>query len=152
MDPAQDPLVDILIVDDEEDLRSVLKETLELEGYSVTTAEDAVQAEEILEKGTVPLILCDISMPLKSGLELVTSLRKKGHVSAFVMISAHSDSERLVQAIQLGAIDYIIKPFNIEDILKKVPIWLEVGKRTKALGKDHGVRMIELLRLKKPVG
>ena len=140
--------VDILVVDDEEDLRGILQEALELDGYKVKTAGNAAQAEEILSKARVPLIFCDIAMPNKSGLELISTLRKAGDLSAFVMISAHTDTERLVQAVQLGAIDYIIKPFSMEAILQKTPVWLDIGKRTNALGVDHGVRMIELLRLK----
>ena len=139
---------EILVVEDEQDMREILTTILSEEGYRVECAANGLEALSFLEKTRVPLILCDITMPQMSGLELIRKLRAKGDLSSIVMITAHSESDRLIEALQLGAIDYLVKPISMEVLIEKIPVLLEVGKRTRSLGKEHTTRMIELLRLK----
>ena len=122
-------LLDILIVDDEYDLAEGLSKLLKAEGYLVETANNAKEAFEIFSRKSISLILCDISMPEIDGLDFFSQLRALGKSQAFVMLTAHSESDRIIRALKLGAIDYMVKPFEIENLLKKCAMWVDLGRR-----------------------
>ena len=150
---------DILIIDDEEGIRDVMADLVHLSGYTFATAADAAEAVVLLEKRPHPyLIFCDISMPGMTGLELIQHIRTKGFHSSIILLTAHSESDKIIEALQLGAIDYIVKPFDTEVLFKKIPGWVEIGKRFQELHENDPtrpitdlskqLRMIELFRLK----
>ncbi|HJV34658.1 response regulator [Geomonas sp.] len=108
----------ILIVDDEPDIALILKLQLEDAGYLTSRARDGVEALEILNREGFSLILLDIKMPRMDGLEVLG--RIGGEKIPVVMMTAHGSEDIAVNAMKKGALDYISKPFETEDMLQKV--------------------------------
>jgi DNA-binding NtrC family response regulator len=106
----------ILVVDDDPDIREVLKDRLESLGYNVFAAASGVEALELLEKQNPQIVLMDIEMPEMSGLEALKEIRKRQIDITVVMITAHGTIERAVEAIRQGAYDFIPKPFEPDHI------------------------------------
>ncbi|HCK31911.1 MAG TPA: sigma-54-dependent Fis family transcriptional regulator, partial [Rhodospirillaceae bacterium] len=102
----------ILIIDDEDDIRSLLKDILEDEGYKVLQAAHSMQAEHVIDHHNVDLLILDIWLENsdKDGIELLRSLRKTGFDKPVLMISGHGNVDTAVQTIKLGAYDFIEKP------------------------------------------
>jgi DNA-binding response OmpR family regulator len=110
----------VLIVDDEASSRTLLREILVEGGYDVLEAADGLMALGLLEKRAVSLLITDRSMPGLGGLELLTKLREKQIMVPTLMVSAYGEESFWGQAIGLGAVDYLLKPFKPEDLLKSV--------------------------------
>ncbi len=109
----------ILVVDDEPQIRTLLKATLGRAGYAVVeaaNAREAVNAKSIVKPD---LILLDLGLPDRDGLELVTALRGEPR-AALVVVSARDQTEQKVAALDLGADDYVTKPFDTEELLARV--------------------------------
>lgn len=110
----------ILIIDDENSIRRALKEILEYENFEI---DEAVDGKEGFEKATsnhYDLIFCDIKMPKMDGIEVLTALQKEKIEIPVVMISGHGNIETAVEAIKLGAFDFIEKPLDLNRILVTV--------------------------------
>jgi len=110
----------ILIIDDENNIRRALKEILEYENFEI---DEAVDGKEGFEKATsnhYDLIFCDIKMPKMDGIEVLTALQKEKIEIPVVMISGHGNIETAVEAIKLGAFDFIEKPLDLNRILVTV--------------------------------
>lgn len=108
----------ILVVDDEPDIRSLLKEILEDEGYEVETAEDAANAREARRSRRPDLILLDIWMPAGDGISLLKEWTEEGPLpSPVIMMSGHGTVETAVEATRLGAYDFIEKPISLAKLL-----------------------------------
>lgn len=110
----------ILIIDDENSIRRALREILEYEDFEV---EEAVDGKEGLQKATsnhYDLIFCDIKMPKMDGIEVLTALQKEKVEIPVVMISGHGNIETAVEAIKIGAFDFIEKPLDLNRILVTV--------------------------------
>ena len=106
----------ILIIDDEAPIRRTLREILEYEKYKVEEAADGIQAIEKITNEKFDLILCDIKMPGKDGIEVLEEAMKITDTPV-VMISGHGNIETAVEAIKLGAFDYIAKPLDLNRLL-----------------------------------
>ncbi|MGN6718202.1 MAG: sigma-54-dependent transcriptional regulator [Candidatus Binatia bacterium] len=106
----------ILVVDDDPDIREVLKDRLESLGYNVFAGASGVEALELLEKQNPQIVLMDIEMPEMGGLEALKEIRKRQIDITVVMITAHGTIERAVEAIRQGAYDFIPKPFEPDHI------------------------------------
>ncbi|MGH0029345.1 MAG: sigma-54-dependent transcriptional regulator, partial [Myxococcota bacterium] len=120
----------VLVVDDAEGIRTYLANLLELKGYSVDTAEDGRRALALLEGGANPdVILLDVMMPGSDGIDTLRRLREKGDAVPVVMLSVVGKASTIVEAMRLGASDYLNKPFEEEDLLLTLQAVLE----TKAL-------------------
>jgi DNA-binding NtrC family response regulator len=126
----------ILVVDDESDIRSLLKEILSEEGYEVDVAANAVQARASRARQTPDLVLLDIWMPDVDGISL---LREWSAANAdgcpVVMMSGHGTVETAVEATRLGAFDYVEKPLSLTKLLRTVERALDAGKRRRQSGK-----------------
>ncbi len=119
----------ILVVDDADSIRTYLANFLQLKGYQVDTAEDGRSALALLEGGADPdLVLLDIMMPGIDGLETLTEIRRDHPDLPVVMLSVVGRSTTIVRAMQLGANDYVNKPFE-EDELQRV-LEEQIGTRT----------------------
>lgn len=155
----------ILVVDDEEPMRHMLKILLEQEGYQVDTATDGVNALEKAEEG-YDIILADVRMPRMDGKALLLELKKRKIPSTVIMMSAYGTIESAIEAIKLGADDYIQKPFTADQILhtlKKAENMERLVRENTLLKtevkKEYGFeniltqdpRMIEVLRTAKKV-
>lgn len=115
--PAKSPK--ILIVDDEPHIRLLLKTTLGRAGYQVAEAQNAREALNAKAIDKPDLILLDLGLPDRDGLELVEALRAEPR-SALIVVSARDQTEQKVAALDLGADDYVTKPFDTEELLARV--------------------------------
>ncbi|MES2801057.1 MAG: sigma-54 dependent transcriptional regulator [Bdellovibrionota bacterium] len=106
----------ILVVDDEESIREFLEIMLKKEGYEVTTAEDGAKAKEILTKKTFDMVISDMQMPNVTGIELLRHVRESYPDLVFMIITAFGTTETAVEAMKLGAYDYLTKPFKIDEV------------------------------------
>lgn len=109
----------ILIVDDEDDVRATLAAILKAEGYGLRLAKDSATAREILERGSVDIVLLDIRMPGEDGLAFCRWLQGWSRVPVVFISGLAEDIDRVV-GLELGADDYIVKPFNRRELLARV--------------------------------
>lgn len=110
-------MANILIIDDERPIRRTLREILEFEKYKIDEAEDGEEGIAKAKAKNFDLILCDIKMPKKDGIEVLQSLKESGVESPVVMISGHGTIETAVEAIKIGAFDFIAKPPDLNRLL-----------------------------------
>jgi len=135
----------LLIVDDELNMQKVLGILFRREDYEVTTVSNGREAVEILDKGIIfDLILSDIKMPIMDGIELLKYLNKSQINIPLILITAYGSITEAVDAMKLGAVDFITKPFNKEDLKNIVyrAIHKEKeknNKQNKSLWNDKGV-------------
>lgn len=106
----------ILVIDDEQSIRNTLREILEYEKFSVQDAADGMEALELIEKESFDVILCDIKMPRMDGIEVLDKILEKVDTPV-IMISGHGTIETAVEAIKMGAYDYIAKPLDLNRLL-----------------------------------
>ena len=106
----------ILVVDDEESIREFLEIMLRKEGYDVTCAEDGGVAQEILKKKNFDMVISDLQMPNVTGMELLQHVKESYPSTVFMMITAFGTTETAVEAMKMGAYDYITKPFKIDEV------------------------------------
>ena len=112
----------ILIVDDEANIRKVLKALLEQEHYTVHEARDGIEALALLKKEEIHTIITDLRMPNLDGMGLLKSVSKSYPDIPVIIITAHESVDSAVSALKLGALDYISKPFDkleMMDVVKK---------------------------------
>jgi two-component system response regulator AtoC len=110
----------VLVVDDEESVRQMLKDILEDNGHRVLLAENGRDALVKIETGHPDAVLLDIRMPEMDGLAVLDIVRNKGNNVPIILMTAFGTTEMAIQAMQMGAYDYIIKPFNIDELLLTV--------------------------------
>lgn len=110
----------ILIVEDEEDLNRILQKHLKKEGYSVDGAFDGEEAMDYLAVGDYDLIIADIMMPKKDGFSLIQDIRKQGKMTPVLFLTARDAVEDRVRGLDLGADDYLVKPFEFAELLARV--------------------------------
>lgn len=120
----------ILVVDDEESMREFLDIMLSKEGYSVRTAEDYDMAIQILSGESFDVVISDIKMPDISGIELLKEIRSVDSNTAVIMITAYASLDSAVSALREGAVDYITKPFEVNQVKFAIKRALE-NKRLK---------------------
>jgi two-component system, OmpR family, response regulator len=116
----------ILVVEDEEKIARVLELELEYEGYSVTKVLDGLEALEAYRTGHWDLILLDVMLPGLSGIEILRRIRKNDLHTPVLLLTAKSSVEDKVSGLDLGANDYITKPFQIEELLARIRAALRV--------------------------
>ncbi len=129
----------ILVVDDEESMCQVLEIMLSREGYQVTVARSGREAIKKLEKGTFDLLLSDMKLGDTTGLEVFKAAKKKDPNALMIMISAFASAETAVEAMNLGAYDYVPKPFDNEELRQAVAKALKhktLASEKKALDDD----------------
>lgn len=139
----------ILIVEDEEIIRIGLRDNFELENYIVETAEDGEDAIRKADEMRPDLVILDLMLPKKSGFEVCRYLRKK-HPSIFIiMLTAKTEETSKVTGLEMGADDYVTKPFSILELLARVKAFLrrspQPGTPTAVETPDvvefHGIRL-----------
>ena len=109
-----------LVVDDEPRLRQVLVRLMETDGFICTEAANGVEALEAVQKNAYTLVLSDLRMPRMDGIELLRQLRARFPDVAVVMITAVADVEVAVSCLAIGAMDYLTKPFHLEEVRARV--------------------------------
>ena len=138
-------LFKILVVDDEESIREFFEIMLKREGYQVLTAANGREALETLKKSQADLVISDIQMPELSGMELLAALKDTDSEIPVIMITAFGSTETAVEAMKLGAYDYLQKPFKIDEVkivirqaLERRSLQMENVQLKKELGTRYG--------------
>ena len=108
--------MDLLIVDDEVSLRDFLGIVFEGEGWDVEAAPTLAEARALIARREPDVVLCDLMLPDGSGIDLLHDLKAQNPSIAFIMITAHTSTKTAVEALKAGALDYIAKPFDIEEL------------------------------------
>ncbi len=126
----------VLVVDDERSIREILTRWLEGEGYECETAASAEEACGILKADNYSLLIADILMPGKSGIELLTVTKRRSPDVAVIMVTAVDDRDTAIHALHLGAYGYVIKPFEQNEVIVNVVNALERRRLTLA-SKDY---------------
>ncbi len=106
----------VLIVDDDESVRNMLSIVLKRENYSVLTADSGKRAVELLKKNKINLVISDIKMPEMDGIELLNIIKEKKEKIPVIMITGHASTVDAIEAMKIGAEQYITKPFNIDEL------------------------------------
>ena len=110
-------VIKVLYVDDEEQLRFLVKNQLTNEGFDVETADDGDTALKILQNESFDVILLDIKMPRMNGIEVLKHLKAKKIASRVIMLTGVDDISVALEAVKGGAIDYLTKPYEMTDLL-----------------------------------
>ena len=143
----------ILVVDDEEEMRKAIQETLHRKGYETVSARNGREALERIDKGGLALVISDVRMPEMDGLILLREARKRAPWLPFLLITAFGTVQQAVQAVKEGASDYLLKPFTAEELLEKIRI---ARNQSASERQDHGIvtqnaRLLEILEMAKGV-
>lgn len=126
--------VSILVVEDEEKIRSALKDFLEFHNFKVTEAADGLDAERTVAGRRFDLILLDLMLPKISGEQLCAKWRNDGLQTPVIMLTAKGQEKEKVAGLNLGADDYITKPFSLEELLARINAILRRTDPTRAVG------------------
>lgn len=110
----------VLVVDDEPAVRESLRRSLTFNGYNVVTAEDGVQALEVIEREQPGIVVLDVMMPRMDGLEVCRTLRSQGDGRSILILTARDNVADRVGGLDAGADDYLTKPFALEELLARV--------------------------------
>ena len=106
----------VLIVDDDESVRWVLKKSLEKDGYAAVLAKDAAEALERIKAGDIAVALMDIRMPGTTGFEALEKIQEQGAAIAVIIMTAQATMQNAIEAMRRGAFDYITKPFDLDEV------------------------------------
>ena len=117
MKKTTDAELSILVVDDDENIRMVLHQSLEKEGYHVSTAKNAEEALNTLQRSFFHVVITDIMMGEMSGVELLQQIKEMNSLMQIFVMTSHSTLPNVIQCMQGGAYDFFEKPLKIEDIL-----------------------------------
>jgi DNA-binding response OmpR family regulator len=126
----------ILIVEDEPDMRRGLKDNLEFENYEVDIAEDGAAALKKLGERGYDLILLDVMLPAISGLDVCRQARQQGITTPIIMLTAKGEEIDKVLGLELGADDYVTKPFGVRELLARIKAHLRRAEGTTVGGPD----------------
>ncbi len=112
----------ILIVEDEAGIVQFLKQGLEEEGYTITSASDGLKGFELTQKNNFDLILLDWMLPKMTGLELCKSIRLKNSTTPIIFLTAKDTVQETIEGLKAGANDYIKKPFSFDELVERIKI------------------------------
>jgi len=124
----------ILIVEDEQKIRTALTDFLEFHGFKVTEAVDGLEAERTVAKRRFDLILLDLMLPKISGEQLCTKWRRDGMQIPIIMLTAKGQQKEKVMGLNIGADDYITKPFSLDELLARIKAVLRRIDPARAVG------------------
>ncbi len=119
-----------MIVDDEPGVRALLADTLRIAGFETLEASDGMSALTALRKNKPNLIIIDINMPLMDGFELVERLRSAKDMVPVLMLTARGEKADIARGLKLGADDYVVKPFGLEELVLRVKAILRRSQKT----------------------
>ena len=123
----------ILIVDDEDGLRDMLCDAMRIAGFDAVGAADGREARQITQSMDIDLIVADVNMPVMNGFELLESLRTDGNDVPVILLTAQTERNDVTRGFQIGADDYVKKPFGLEELLLRIQAVL---RRTEGYGEE----------------
>lgn len=136
-----EPKVKVLVVDDEDRIRRLLRMYLERENYEIEEAADGNEALEMALNNDYNCILLDLMMPEKDGIEVCKEIRKQ-KATPIIMLTAKGEEANRVQGFEVGADDYIVKPFSPREVVLRVKALLRRASQTSYLQTDPTARDI----------
>ena len=134
----------ILVVDDEQNMRTGLKDNLEFEGYDVDIAGDGEQGLKKILENTYNLIILDVMMPKMSGFDVCKNARQNGVVTPIILLTAKGEEIDKVVGLEIGADDYVTKPFSLRELIARVKAIL---RRSENITMDNETREIKIGKL-----
>ncbi len=129
--------IHILVAEDDPNILTGLVDTLESEGYSVTPASDGEKALKLFETGRFHLILLDIMMPGKSGYDVCRKIRSTDEHVPIIMLTAKGEEIDKVVGLQLGADDYVTKPFGVHELLARIAAVLRRARKVSVSSSEE---------------
>jgi two-component system phosphate regulon response regulator PhoB len=152
VDSRDEASLHILVVDDDEATRRLLRRLLEMEGYSVDEAPDGPAAMAVVARREPDLILLDIMMPGIDGLDLLSMMRRTSRVPVILLSAKSSEADRVV-GLRLGADDYVVKPFSTGELAARIAAVLRRAGASRSPGRlEFGALEIDLARRQVSVG
>ena len=113
-------MIKVLIVDDEKDFTELLSERLETRGFKTRIAFDGNEAISRLKEENADVVLLDVMMPGKSGVETLKEIKNSWPITEVIMLTGHGTVETAIEGMKLGAYDYLIKPTETDDLSQKI--------------------------------
>jgi DNA-binding response OmpR family regulator len=141
----------VLVVDDDCDIRLLVAQHLRRQGLDVLTASDGAEALTMLENNRPDLVLLDIMMPRVDGFEVLSDLRLHGHRVPIVLLSALGRPSDVSHGLELGADDYMVKPFSRSDLLQSVRKFVDTSRLDAAAAAMQELAAMQQLVLADPV-
>ena len=129
----------ILVVEDEPDMQRGLKDNLEFENYAVEMAADGESALQKISEHTYDLIILDLMLPKISGLDVCKRIRKQGITTPIIMLTARGEEIDKVLGLELGADDYVTKPFGVRELLARVKALLRRAEGSVGVASERMV-------------
>ncbi|MBW1806988.1 MAG: response regulator transcription factor [Deltaproteobacteria bacterium] len=130
-----------LLVEDEELVGTMVRMNLESAGYEVVWQRRGSQAVELASQGTFDVILLDISLPERDGMTILEELRQNNVNTPVMMLTARGDTATKVQALEIGADDYLPKPFDVAEMIARVNALVRRSQSDRELPSDHVVKL-----------
>jgi len=141
----------ILFAEDEPKLGQVLQEELTLKGYQTDVAFDGLVAEKMFQQHDYSLILLDVNLPYTNGLTLCKEFREAKKGIPIIMLTAHGELQDKMEAFNLGADDYIVKPFHFNELFARIKVFLKRSENEVEQGERMSVSDLEIDLLNKTV-
>lgn len=140
----------ILVVEDEPKIRDGLKDFLEFHEFTVTVVSDGLEAERIVDSRRFDLILLDLMLPNISGEQLCRTWRQQGRTTPIIMLTAKGQEKEKIAGLDMGADDYVTKPFSLEELLSRIRAVLRRTDPSRSVGQvfDFGPFKIDARSLK----
>lgn len=135
----------ILVVDDEEKIRAIIRKYGEFEGYEIIEARDGMEAIEICKKEDFDVIILDVMMPELDGFSTCREIKKEKDIPV-IMLSARGEEYDRIHGFELGIDDYVVKPFSPKELMMRVKVVIS-RNRSKDNGMEHDVFQIEGLKV-----
>lgn len=127
----------ILVIEDEPSICMALKDELEFEGYTVAVADDGEQGLRLIQESDFDLAVLDLMLPRVNGLEICRRLRKGGSQVPIIMLTARAEETDKVRGLDLGADDYITKPFHLSEVMARVRAVLRRSKSRRDIFAEY---------------
>jgi DNA-binding response OmpR family regulator len=136
--------INILIVEDEQRLADILKKQLEDSGFKAEIACDGYVGKQLVEKNKYNLIILDINLPLINGYDLCREIRKTNSNIPIIMLTAFSTSDNKIAGFDVGADDYVVKPFDFRELLARVQVFIRRSDSNIMIPEKLGLADLEM--------
>lgn len=133
--------MNILVIEDENGLREALIKSLSDEGYQAEGAEDGDWGLDLIRTDVYDLIILDIMLPKRSGLDILSTIRNEKNTTPVILLTARSGLNDKVKGMDLGADDYLTKPFEMEELFARIRM---ISRRTQNIDTDHLMKVSDL--------
>lgn len=129
----------ILVVDDEAGVRDLLTDALHMQGYTVVSAPDGLEALNLLRRDRFDLVISDVNMPKLDGFELLAKLRGNGDATPMLLLTARDTRQDITHGLREGADDYLTKPFGLEELVLRVAAILRRTANSQPVNSPHAI-------------